>query len=213
MGFQVPHRGPLAIAHREVEVAIAVEGHPPTPLGAPVAAVAEGVGVEDLLHVVEPVAFEAPPGHGDVAQGVGAGPGVAQVEEAVLGEVGVEDHVPHPRLLPTVHALRAVAQEEDVGEAPYRLVQEDAVADDPETTGSLGDEHVPLRREGHGEGVDQAVHVLHDAEVVEGRLDDAGVGACVAGEVGALPLRSGGARRDDEERSDEEGQGTHGAFG
>ncbi len=148
----------LAVAHRDEEVALAVEGE----TGA-VVAPAPRVGLEDLLHVREAVVLEAPAHYG--GGGFGAALhrlGIAEVEESVRGEVGMGYHVEEPGLTPGV----------DLGNPLHRVGEEPPVADDAEPARLLRDQHVAAGQEGDRPGSHEPVHHGDDAEgVVLGRDD------------------------------------------
>ena len=118
--------------------------------------------------------LEAAACHGQAAEAVGAGLDVADIEQTVGGEGRMQHHVADARLLAPVLRGGAVSEEEDVGEAGHRLLQQDALAHDAQAAGPFGDQHVAVWREGHREGMDEAVHKGFNAEVVQRGTDHGG---------------------------------------
>jgi len=172
MRGEIASRGPLPIAQRDEQIAGLVEGEATTPHRAAIGPIPRLAGVEDLLRAREPVVLEAASRHGEVAEAVGAGLDIADVEQPVGGKGRMQHHVADTRLLAAVLRGGAVAEEEDVGQASHRLLQQHALANDTQATRPLGDEHVAVWREGHREGMDEAIDEDLDAEVVQRGTDD-----------------------------------------
>ncbi len=93
-------------------------------------------------------------------RGGGVGPvdrprlGVGQVDQVVLLEIGVQGDV---------HQA-AQAPRQQLGQAGDRVGIQHAVADDAQAPVPLGDEHVPVRQEGHAPGMVQALGDHRDVD-------------------------------------------------
>ena len=123
----------LAIADGDEEVAVAVERQ-----ARPVVAFALGprLGFDDGLHAVQAVVFEAAADDGRRAlRAVRVRLRVTQVDEAVLGEARMRDHIEES----------ALAARTDGGHTGHRRRQQLPVAYDAQPARTLGDEHVAAR--------------------------------------------------------------------
>ena len=88
----------------------------------------------------------------------------------------MQHHVADACLLAPILRGGAVAEEENVRQAGHRLLQQHALAHDAQAAGPFGDQHVAVGREGHREGMDEAVHEGLDPEVVQRGLTTAASG-------------------------------------
>ena len=194
--LQVTGRGPLPVAQRHEQVAVVVEDEAPAPHRASLRPVPGRVRVEQFLDIRQPIVLVPAAGDRDRAQRVGPRLHVAQIEEPVRLEVGVQDRVAQSGLLEARHGTGAAPERPDRWQSLHRVGEQDAVADDAEPAGPLGHEEVALGRERHGERAHEAVRDLFDPEVVQRGPDDAVI---VARDVTA----AGGTRGEDQKRYDE----------
>ena len=168
VGGEITGRTCHAIAHREVEVAIGVEGQP-----APVVPAALGHGLENLVHECETVVLEGAPDHRRRAAPAQIFPGlrVADVDHPVRSEVGVRHHVHQP----------ALAAGHDLGHARDGVGKELAVAHDPKPAGAFRDQDIAARKERDRPGNLESLGHRNHPEVVK------------SGPHGARLGRNGGA--------------------
>ena len=143
------------VAHRDIQIAVRTKGHA---AGEVVVVVAPGVGHEDLFHVRHPVPLPASPNHrGGPLRPVVVGLAVAQVQPAILREVGVREHVHEAPL-----ALVAI----DRGQARHRVGLKDAVAHHPKSPRTFDDQHFAAGQPRHRPRMVQPVRDGRHAEVV-----------------------------------------------
>jgi hypothetical protein len=112
-------------------------------------------GHEQVLHLGQCRAVELAAGERRRQQAVLARLAVGEIEPAVLGEARMERDVHEAR---EPHRV-------DLRHPGHRRRVEDAVADDAQAAGTLGDEHVPVGQPQHRPWVDEAVGDLDDANL------------------------------------------------
>ena len=173
---QVAHGRPLPISQRHEEVPVVIEREPPSPHRTAIGSVPRRIRVKQLLDLRQPVAGESAARDRDVPQRIGPGPGVAEVEKTVRGEVRMKDDIAQAGLLESVHGSRPAPKGAYLGQSVHGIGQQLSVSDDAESARTLRYQQIALRREGHGKGADQAIGDFLDTEVVEGGLHDGLVG-------------------------------------
>ena len=171
--LEVAGGGPLPVAQRHEQVAVAVEDEAPAPHRTAIGPVPGRVRVEQFLDVAQPVVLEPAAGDRDRAQRIGPRLHVAQIEQPVRREIRVQDRVAQPGLLEAGHGTGAAPERPDRRQALHGIREQDAVADDAEPAGTFRHEEVALGREGHRERAHEAAGYFLDPEVVERGQDDA----------------------------------------
>ena len=160
--FQVAPGRRLPLSHADEDVAGSVE-HDPGAVVSP----APGLGLEDLLYRGQLIVLKPAPDHRGGGLLAPQRLGIADVEEAVRGEVRVGNHVQEPALAPGEH----------FGKPCHRLWEQTAVPDDPKSARPLRHQHVAAGEEGDGPGVHQALrHGFHAEAVIRGMVNVLGEG-------------------------------------
>ena len=146
------------VAHRDIQEAIQTERHA---AGEMVVVVAPCVGFEDLFHARHPVPFPASSNNRSRPfRPVVVGLAVAQIQPAILREVGVRENVHEAAL-----ALIAI----DRGEARNRFGPQDTVSHHPKSSRPLHDQHLAAGQPRHRPGMVQLVRDRRHPEIVASR--------------------------------------------
>ena len=178
----------LPVPGGDVEVAFRVECQ-----ARAVVVAARRAGDPDLLDVDERVVLQAPPHHARARSSAFARPGVAEVEQAIRLEIGVQGHVQQAALAPCDH----------LGHAPDGLIEERSVTHDAQPSRPLGDEHVSAGEPGEGPRIAQALdhgdHLMGDLLVLDASHGGSGSHRLAVGR------RGGGGAAGPQDESDRRG--------